>query len=64
MNVPWVVCYDGTKGRDAYAIQCRRCGTIQRVALPISVKCYVSLGRAFAAEHAHCKPQEAQEANR
>jgi len=51
----WIVAHDGTKGEMAYALECRRCGAIQKVVLPISVNCYVALARAFAREHRQCR---------
>lgn len=52
----WVFCHDGTGGKNAYALECRRCGTIQQIATPISVDCYVAMGKAFERMHRTCKP--------
>ena len=51
----WIVCHDGSHGKDAYALECRRCGAIQRVATPISVDCYVAMAKAFERMHRTCK---------
>ncbi len=55
MNCPWIVCHDGTGGDLAYALECLRCGNIQRVATPISIDCWVAMGKAYAKQHRHCK---------
>jgi hypothetical protein len=34
-----------------------RCGTLQRVALPISVNCWVAMAKVFEHDHRRCKPQ-------
>lgn len=51
----WIVCHDGTAGKLAYAMECRRCGDIQRVALPIALDCWVALAWAFERMHARCR---------
>jgi len=58
-GAPWVVAHDATAGNLAYAMECLRCGTIQRVVTPMSVNCYVALGKAFDREHRGCKPADA-----
>jgi hypothetical protein len=52
---PWVVCHDGADRQAPYAMECLRCGAIQRVALPISIPCYVAMGRAFERMHSRCR---------
>lgn len=52
----WIVCHDGTQGTMAYAMECTRCGEIQKVALPITVNRYVAMARVFERDHARCKP--------
>ncbi len=52
----WIVAHDGTKGRDAYAMECRRCGTIQRFATPIAIEIWCAAARVFARQHKNCKP--------
>jgi len=39
----WIVTYDATKGDMAYALECKRCGMIQKVALPLVVSLFQSL---------------------
>lgn len=53
----WVVAHDATQGDKAYALECLRCGVVQKVALPISIDCYLALGGAFAKEHSRCRPR-------
>lgn len=55
MKPTWIICHDGTKGIDAYAMECLRCGEKQRVALPINVTLYVAMGKAFERIHKKCK---------
>ncbi len=38
----------------AYALECRHCGTIQKVAVPIAADLYIILCRAFVKRHARC----------
>jgi len=52
---PWIVVNDGTKGELAYAPKCLRCGAVQKIALPISVKCFFAMAKAFEWEHRRCK---------
>lgn len=51
----WVVTHDGTQGPLAYAMECLRCGIIQKVAVPISVDCYVAMAQAFLRSHRGCR---------
>ena len=53
---PWIVTHDGTKGRDAYAMECQRCGTIERFATPIAIDIWCAAARVFERQHANCKP--------
>ncbi len=55
MDTPWIIIHDATCGEMAYAIECRRCGAVQRVATPITVDCYVALSKAFGKTHERCK---------
>ena len=54
-KTPWIVCCDGTKGRDAYAIKCERCGYVQRFENPLPVNYYVATCKAFEKWHKSCK---------
>jgi len=58
----WIVIHDGTKGGDAYAIECLRCHAKQRFELPLSITYLCRVGKAFELEHKHCKPYYAAEA--
>lgn len=55
MKTPWIVCHDGRKGDMAYALECKRCGMTQKIATPISVDCWVAMGKAFAEQHRRCQ---------
>ena len=50
-----IICHDATGGEMAYAMECLRCGAVQRVTLPMSVDCYRALAKAFAREHRNCQ---------
>jgi uncharacterized membrane protein YqiK len=52
------VAHDGTQGRDAYAIECKRCGAVQRFATPIAISVWCAAARAFERQHATCKQAE------
>lgn len=52
---PWIVAHDATKGNDAMAMECLRCGTKQRFVLPISISVWCAAAKAFEREHANCK---------
>ena len=51
----WIVCHDATQGRMAYAMECQRCGAIQRVAVPFNIRCYVAMADEFQKIHSQCK---------
>lgn len=55
----WIICHDGTARDLAYAMECLRCGLIQKVALPISISGYVAMAQVFEREHAKCRPHAA-----
>lgn len=54
-NTDHVVAHDATQGDMAYALECTNCGAVQKVALPISLDCYVAMAKAFGKTHARCK---------
>ncbi len=54
-NPDWIVIHDATCGDLAWAIECRRCGAIQKVATPITIDCLAAFGKAFGKTHQHCK---------
>lgn len=60
MKAPWIVAHDGTEGEDAYAFECLRCGQKQKVALPISIKAWVSASKDFCGIHEHCMEVKCQ----
>jgi hypothetical protein len=51
----WIIAHDGTKGDDAYMLECLRCGEKERVATPISIKAYVAKAKAFRKIHKLCR---------
>jgi hypothetical protein len=51
----WIIIHDGTKGDDAYALECLRCGAKQRCEPPVSIVYWARVAKAFAAEHRYCK---------
>ncbi len=55
MNTPWLIIHDATCGDLAYAMDCTRCGAIQKVATPITIDCFVALSKAFGKMHKRCK---------
>ena len=57
-NPTWIICHDATKGADAYAMECLRCGAKHRVALPINVTLYIAMGRAFERIHGKCEEKQ------
>ena len=54
-NPTWIICHDATKGADAYAMECLRCGEKQRVALPIGLQMYAAMAKVFTKRHKKCK---------
>ena len=54
----WIIAHDGTKGDDAYMLECLRCGEKQRARLPMSVKAYVSSAKAFEKIHKRCQEKD------
>lgn len=58
-----VVCHDATRGLDAYAVECLRCGEKQRFVVPIRVDVYVAAVKAFERSHRGCKARESANRN-
>jgi len=54
----WIICHDATKGIDAYAMECLRCGEKQRVALPIGLQMYAAMAKVFTKRHKKCKEKK------
>ena len=50
----WIVIHDATQGEMAYALECLRCGQVQKVATPIGINLYLAMGREFERIHARC----------
>jgi hypothetical protein len=50
----WIIAHDATKGVDAYMLECLRCGTKQRFALPIAVDIWIAATKAFKKIHKRC----------
>jgi len=57
----WIVWHDATQGEMAYAMECLRCGDIQKVATPINVDCLCAMMKAYAKNHRSCRPRNDQE---
>ncbi len=55
MKTPWIIAHDATKGDMAYALECTRCGVVQKIATPISIDCWLAMSKAFAKGHRRCK---------
>lgn len=55
-EVDWVVGHGCDEGDLAYAMECQRCGVIQRVRTPLFVDGYVAMANAFIEQHSTCKP--------
>ncbi len=51
----WVVAHDATCGDLAMAMQCKRCGDVQRVALPIAIDLYAVMAKEYERLHSSCK---------
>ena len=64
-DCPWIVMHSGDAPDDvmgngmAYALECRRCGDIQRVATPIQTEIMLAMGRAYHNLHEGCKRRKA-----
>lgn len=55
----WIILHDGTRGRDAYALECLRCGTVQRCdGNPIPVIAWCAQAKRFQVAHMKCKVRE------
>ena len=53
-NRDWIICYDGTHGDKSYAMECRRCGAVQKVAIPIQISVWAAGAKAFQKIHRKC----------
>lgn len=53
----WIVAHDGSKGADAYMLECLRCGRKQRFVVPIAVDIWIAASKAFQKMHGHCKEE-------
>lgn len=51
----WIIAHDGTKGEDAYALECLRCGRKQTFSLPMEAMVWVGAAKAFEKIHRGCK---------
>ena len=53
----WIVMHDGTKGEMAYALECLRCGTIQKPpsGQPLPVDYWCKVAKGFERYHLRCK---------
>lgn len=55
MPQDWIICYDATHGDDAYAVECKRCGTKQRFAIPVNLDMWLAAAKVFQKQHRKCK---------
>lgn len=53
-----MIAWDATRGEDAYAFECLRCGTKQRFATPIDLEIYLAAAAVFKRQHENCQPRE------
>ena len=60
MKTDWIIYYDATQGDLAYAMECLRCGTIQRVVLSIDFRLYEAMGKAFLRIHKECRERKSE----
>mgnify|MGYP001352841169 CR=1 FL=1 len=57
----WIVAHDGTGGDLAYALECKRCGAVQKVATPIILNLWCAMAKQFEKDHRGCREKvEAQ----
>ena len=54
---PWIWCHDGS-GPDPYMLECKRCGEMQKLALPISVDAFLAVAHVFLRHHSPCLEPE------
>ncbi len=54
----WVITHDATQGDMAYAMECLRCGDIQRVPVPIQMPLWLAMAEAFTKLHSKCQARE------
>src|SRR3990167_10110304 len=54
----WIICWDSTQGEKAYAMECLRCGELQKMATPITIDRYCAVAKIFSRDHARCKPKK------
>ena len=57
----WIVTHDGTGGELAYALECRRCGAIQKVAVPIYINLWRGMAKVFERDHRLCRESGVKE---
>ena len=51
----WIIAHDGTRGDQAYMLECLRCGATQKFNTPIYVDYWVKVGKVFFREHKRCR---------
>lgn len=56
----WIIAHSSSKGPDAYALECLRCGYKQRFACPIPVEIWVAAAKAFLKMHKGCEEKKKQ----
>jgi hypothetical protein len=57
-GTPWIIVHDGRQGSLAMALECLRCGEIQRVVLPMDVSVWCAMAKAFGKIHKQCAARQ------
>jgi len=55
---PWIIAYDSTQGEKALALECLRCGYLQRFSLPIQISVWCAAAKAFEDHHKDCEERK------
>jgi hypothetical protein len=54
-DTPWIIAHDSTCGELACAMECRRCGVVQKFSIPVSLTYWCAVAKAFRREHERCQ---------
>ncbi len=56
LETEWIRCHSGDAPHGmAMALECQRCGEIQKVVLPMAADLWIALAKAFRQIHRQCK---------
>jgi rubredoxin len=58
MSYPWIIAHTPTQGANALAMECRRCGYVQKFSLPIHVSVWCAAAKAFEKLHKDCQERK------